>query len=344
MIDATRREFLQSSAVGSNIGGASAATAQSEASSFDIDKTFATFMRDLGGSAEDAGGRVLFTGRDPILQSPFRLGACMAHHRPASCPLRHRAWVRFLADYNIAAGTLPPGWLPPEWTWDPTVNGRNIQAPFLLGNPLGFQVFETKDGRLVTPTGIYPHRRGAGRASAGAGHRQHPGHRDHQDRRQRPYPLGQQPGGPALGHPRPLQQPRSPRACGPPTNAVWSSPRSRRPKRSVTSQAIRSTSRWPGIRGRRPQACCKRDPRLERYLRSTLLSQSPVIAPERWPIVRMWSPDGTAPLTASAMPGVPQAGICCPWDTFHTKETLVGAFAPHIRASREGLFLFPSSA
>ena len=66
-------------------------------------------------------------------------------------------WVRFLADYNIAAGTLPPNWLPAEWTWDPTVNGRNIQAPFLLGNPLGFQVFETKDGRLITPTGIYPH-------------------------------------------------------------------------------------------------------------------------------------------------------------------------------------------
>jgi hypothetical protein len=66
-------------------------------------------------------------------------------------------WALFLADYNIAAGTLPPGWLPPEWTWDPTVNGRNIQAPFLLGNPLGFQLFETKDGRLVAPTGIYPH-------------------------------------------------------------------------------------------------------------------------------------------------------------------------------------------
>ena len=124
---------------------------------------------------------VLFTGRDPILQSPFRLGACMAipamaggvgaaaiwrertgQAQELSIDLRQALygiapWVRFLADYNIAAGTLPPGWLPAEWTWDPTVNGRNIQAPFLLGNPLGFQVFETKDGRLVTPTGIYPH-------------------------------------------------------------------------------------------------------------------------------------------------------------------------------------------
>ena len=124
---------------------------------------------------------VLFTGRDPILQSPFRLGACMAipamasgvgaaaiwrertgQAQELSIDLRQALygiapWVRFLADYNIAAGTLPPGWLPAEWTWDPTVNGRNIQAPFLLGNPLGFQVFETKDGRMVTPTGLYPH-------------------------------------------------------------------------------------------------------------------------------------------------------------------------------------------
>ena len=208
-------------------------------------------MRDLGGSVEDSGGRVLFTGRDPILRSRLRQGACMAipamaggvgaaavwrertgQAQELSIDLRQALysiapWVRFLADYNIAAGTLPPGWLPAEWSWDPTVNGRNIQAPFLLGNPLGFQVFETRDGRLVTPTGIYPHhfigflaligagpdpkqiadrtrtfefgrtrgdgrrggddhghpphRRGMGGASARAGHRKHPGHRDHQD-------------------------------------------------------------------------------------------------------------------------------------------------------------------
>lgn len=188
MVEATRRDFIRSSGIAavaatiaSGPGGVSPATAQSESSSFDIDKSFATFMRDIGGGAEDAGGRVLFTGRDPILQSPFRLGACMAipamaggvgaaaiwrertgQAQELSIDLRQALygiapWARFLADFNIAAGVLPPGWLPPEWNWDPTLNGRNIQAPFLLGNPLGFQVFEAKDGRLVTPTGIYPH-------------------------------------------------------------------------------------------------------------------------------------------------------------------------------------------
>src|SRR6202035_6063425 len=66
-------------------------------------------------------------------------------------------WVRFLVDYNIAAGTLPPNWLPPEWTWRPTLNGGNLQGPFILGNPLGFQVFKAKNRGLVTPTGTCPH-------------------------------------------------------------------------------------------------------------------------------------------------------------------------------------------
>lgn len=180
-----RRELLQGTgaAVASAVlvADASQPVLADNEGNFSIEKAFAVFMRDLGGSAEDAGGRVLFTGRDPILRSPFRLGACMAipamaggvgaaavwrertgHAQDLSIDLRQALygiapWARFLADYNIAAGTLPPDWLPPEWTWNPTLNGRYLQAPFMLGNPLGFQVFETKDGRLVTPTGIYPH-------------------------------------------------------------------------------------------------------------------------------------------------------------------------------------------
>ena len=45
---------------------------------FDINKAFADFMRNIGGTASDAGGKVTFTGRDPIVRSHFRLGACMA--------------------------------------------------------------------------------------------------------------------------------------------------------------------------------------------------------------------------------------------------------------------------
>jgi crotonobetainyl-CoA:carnitine CoA-transferase CaiB-like acyl-CoA transferase len=180
----TRRDALQSGAAALGSVLAAIATSATEAApddEFSFDAAFADFMRDIGGSPSDAGGAVTFTGRDPILRSRFRLGACMAipamaggvgaaavwrertgQAQELSIDLRQALygiapWARFLADYNIAAGTLPPDWLPPEWTWIPTLNGRPLQGPFMLGNPLGFQVFETKDGRLVTPTGIYPH-------------------------------------------------------------------------------------------------------------------------------------------------------------------------------------------
>ena len=175
-----RRELLQGVAASLAANAPNPALAASTGD-FSIDAAFAEFMRDIGGTAADAGGRVLFTGRDPILRSPFRLGACMAIPAMAggvgaaaiwreragqvqdlSIDLRQAVygiapWAKFLADYNIAMGALPADWLPKEWTWQPTLNGRSYQAPFILGNPLGFQVFQTKDGRLVTPTGIYPH-------------------------------------------------------------------------------------------------------------------------------------------------------------------------------------------
>jgi hypothetical protein len=43
-----------------------------------IEDQFAAFMRDLGGSSDDGGGQVTFTGHDPFVQSHFRTGACMA--------------------------------------------------------------------------------------------------------------------------------------------------------------------------------------------------------------------------------------------------------------------------
>jgi crotonobetainyl-CoA:carnitine CoA-transferase CaiB-like acyl-CoA transferase len=178
----SRRDVLQAPIAATVLAANRPSIAQTaRPDDFSIDAAFAMFMRDIGGSPGDGGGTVTFTGRDPILQSHFRLGACMAipamaggveaaavwrertsQAQELSIDLRQAVygiapWVRFLVDYNIAAGTLPPNWLPAEWTWRPTLNGGNLQGPFILGNPLGFRVFETKDGRLVTPTGIYPH-------------------------------------------------------------------------------------------------------------------------------------------------------------------------------------------
>src|SRR5262245_54823565 len=77
----SRRELIKQTgyaAVGATLASTRPRAAQAQSSAFDIDKDFADFMRGIGGSPSDAGGKVTFTGRDPIVRSHFRLGACMA--------------------------------------------------------------------------------------------------------------------------------------------------------------------------------------------------------------------------------------------------------------------------
>ena len=75
----SRRDLIQ--AGGLATAGAflsSALPAAAAAEKFDITRAFAGFMRDVGGSIADAGGKVTFTGSDPIIRSHFRVGAAMA--------------------------------------------------------------------------------------------------------------------------------------------------------------------------------------------------------------------------------------------------------------------------
>ena len=136
-----RRELLQSGvAAAAMLGAGSPARTAPAGAEFSIDAALADFMKAIGGSPDDAGGRIVFTGRDPILRSPFRLGACMAipamaggvgaaaiwrertgEPQDLSADLRQAIygiapWAELLAAYNIAAGALPADWLPKEWT------------------------------------------------------------------------------------------------------------------------------------------------------------------------------------------------------------------------------------
>src|SRR5271165_5288902 len=188
MIEAARREFLQSSglaAVGATISSgsvrASPTAAQSESSSFDIHKTFEKFMQDIGGTPGDSGGAPTFVGADPIVRSHFRIGACMAIPAMAAATGAAAIWRNRTGQaqdlevdlresvYNVLPyvglvlqnkqrlGLIDPDDpLPAGFTWRPTVNDRELQLPLLFGNPLSFAFFETKDGRMVTPTGLYP--------------------------------------------------------------------------------------------------------------------------------------------------------------------------------------------
>jgi len=179
-----RRELLQAAGsivAGTMLAGNEPATAQpAKSDAFSIDAAFAEFMRNIGGTPNDSGGSVTFTGRDPIVRSHFRIGACMAvpamaaavgaaavwrertgESQDANIDLRQAVygvapWMRLLTDEMMALGALTHDPLPADLTWQPMLNNRSLQAPLIIGNPMSFGIFETRDGRMVTPTGIYP--------------------------------------------------------------------------------------------------------------------------------------------------------------------------------------------
>lgn len=185
-----RREFLVNSslavlglAVSSALHAQAPASATPDGSTaFDINQAFATFMRDLGGTAADGGGSVTFTGADPILRSHFRIGASMAipamgagvgaaavwklrtgQGQDLKVDLRDAVWnvnpmVGLVARQLQAAGRIPPADpIPANLTWMPTVNGLMMQAPLGLDHPMSFRPFATQDGRFLNFTGAYPH-------------------------------------------------------------------------------------------------------------------------------------------------------------------------------------------
>ncbi len=158
------------------------AHAVSQGPKFDINAQFAAFMKDIGGSPSDGGGTVTFTGKDPILRSHFRIGACMAIPAMAAGVGAAAIWRDRTGQgqdlkvdlresvYNLnpiikvaqlvdqAAGRIPADDpIPKSISFMPTINGLGYQAPLMIGHPLSFALFQTKDGRWVTPTGAYPH-------------------------------------------------------------------------------------------------------------------------------------------------------------------------------------------
>ena len=44
--------------------------------------------------------------------------------------------------------------IPGSFDFVPMINGRMFQGPLLVGNPTSFAIFETRDGRFVTASGL----------------------------------------------------------------------------------------------------------------------------------------------------------------------------------------------
>jgi crotonobetainyl-CoA:carnitine CoA-transferase CaiB-like acyl-CoA transferase len=182
--DADRREFLKISA-GAAMGAAlstHALSALSQPAAFDIEGSFAQYMNWLGARPDDGGGKVTFTGQDPIVRSHFRIASCMAIPAMAAGVLSAAIWKDRTGDgqdvhvdlreamYNVnpligiimkmrmKMGAIPANDpVARNFSFEPTINGRWYQAPLGVGNPITFQIFPVRDGRLFTLSGPYPH-------------------------------------------------------------------------------------------------------------------------------------------------------------------------------------------
>lgn len=179
----TRRTLLAGAGAAALVAGLHPVVGFAQAGDdFDIDAAFAEFMADLGRTADDGGGAVTFTGRDPILRSHFRIGASMALPAMAAAVGAAAIWRERTGDGQDATVDLrdavlnvnpivgmvlqqrlmmgfyaPDDAVAKSFTWYPTVNGTFMQAPVGLGNPFSFVPWLTKDGRHVNITGVYPH-------------------------------------------------------------------------------------------------------------------------------------------------------------------------------------------
>jgi crotonobetainyl-CoA:carnitine CoA-transferase CaiB-like acyl-CoA transferase len=188
MMSLNRREFVQTTgyaalgtAMTSKLPGITQAATTPEATAFDIDKEFADFMKMLGQNPSDGGGTVTFTGRDPIVRSHFRIGACMAipamaagvgaaaiwkertgEGQDVKIDLREAVYNTMPAIAMIMMKKKTFGLIAPDdpvaanFTFIPTLNGLWPQGPLIFDSPLSFAVLPTKDDRWVTPTVLYP--------------------------------------------------------------------------------------------------------------------------------------------------------------------------------------------
>ena len=125
---------------------------------FDINAEFRSVMSELGLSPEDTGGKITFVGEDPIFPSVHRLGACIAIPIMAGAAGIADIWRQRSGrgqDLSLDLRKAIHG-INPMYKFMPTINGYPYQLPYFIVNPMGFDLYQTKDGRFFLPTGAYP--------------------------------------------------------------------------------------------------------------------------------------------------------------------------------------------
>ncbi len=126
---------------------------------FDPGTHLEALLGEVGLTSADAGGAVTFSGRDPILPSPHRLGAAfgipvMAAAVGAAAVGRHRTGQG--QDLHLDLRRAVHG-ITPHAFWHPTLAGEVPPHPLIADNPFLLEPFLTRDGRVVMASGVYPH-------------------------------------------------------------------------------------------------------------------------------------------------------------------------------------------
>lgn len=126
----------------------------------DIHLDFAALLAGVGLNPADTGGQIMFTGQDPILPSNHRLGAIMAMGMmapAAATQIFYRMRGGEPQDLSVDLRRAVVH-INPLAMFKPSVGGYAYQPYFIDPklNPLGFNMFPTKDGRWYLPTAAYP--------------------------------------------------------------------------------------------------------------------------------------------------------------------------------------------
>ena len=129
---------------------------------FDINAAFGQLMNSIGLSPMDTGGKITFTGSDPIFDSRFRIGASISIPIMAAAAGAAIVWRNRTGrgqDLSIDLRKAIHG-VNPVYKFKPTINGFPYQSPAfspIVSSGFVFDLFLTRDGRWVLPTGGYPH-------------------------------------------------------------------------------------------------------------------------------------------------------------------------------------------
>jgi crotonobetainyl-CoA:carnitine CoA-transferase CaiB-like acyl-CoA transferase len=126
---------------------------------FDATAALDGLLADVGLSAADAGGRVMFAGNDPIIPARHRLAAAigipmMGSAVAAAAMHRHRGGPAQDLHLDLRQAVHH---INPSYAWEPTLAGEFPSIALLLDNPFGLIPYRTRDGRTVMASAVYPH-------------------------------------------------------------------------------------------------------------------------------------------------------------------------------------------